>query len=421
MIWHQASCTTEINDRNRDGGVLLCADATQFDLGSYIGQAQCIYLDPPGLGNKALDCKVRVGEKGWQTSRQGVFLPAFQPYALPGEGGYLGQLRKLLTLSHQLLKDTGSIFLHCDASTLTPARLLMDEIFGEDQFRNQIIWNYQIGGISKRFFGRRHDVILFYAKSRQHFFDLTQVPVQRKESRSNHLRRQVDEKGRSYRSITTAGKTYIYYDDEPTYPDDVWSDVSQLQQSSPQRSGYPSQKPQALLERMILSTTVSGDLVVDLCAGSGTSLLAAAENGRRFLGLDTSPLAFAISRKRLDDYRLVCQAPLSSMNALLDVSAHPGIGYYTVTLNSLTQPEGDYAGLRSQPEDLQIQGLDAIDQWHAGLLNKGVFVSYASSLRGKQSPELERSLQVPLLRGTVAVLLIDILGRRSLWTGSPAF
>ena len=86
------------------------------------------------------------------------------------------------------------------------ARLLCDDIFGAEQFRNEIIWSYQTGGRSLKYFSRKHDNILFYAKSKAHFFDITQVSTQKKEQRSNHLKREVDEQGRPYRSIVSNGK-----------------------------------------------------------------------------------------------------------------------------------------------------------------------------------------------------------------------
>ncbi len=420
MIWHRSQCFREINDQQQEGGLLICANSLQTDLSAFYGQVQTVYLDPPGSSGQQFFCKLRVGEKGWQTSRQAVLLPAYRDYAAPTDPEYLDDLRRLLTRAHLLLNETGSIFLQVDPNGLARARLMMDEIFGEENFRNQLIWSYQTGGRSKRYFSRKHEAILFYAKSPAHYFDLAAVPVARKEARSNHLKRQVDEQGRSFRSITSGGKTYIYYDDEPVYPDDVWADVSLMQQKDPQRTGYPGQKPQALLDRMILSTTRPGDLVVDLACGSGTALISAAENGRRFLGIDSSPVAFAVSRKRLSGYRLVCQAPLSDGAAMLDANTMPGIGYYTVTLNAYTVPEEELDGLKREPANLKMDGLDLVDQWYAGLINKGVFVAYASAARAKQTPELAASLEVPLLRGTVAILLIDVMGRRSLWTGAPA-
>ncbi|NLE69806.1 MAG: site-specific DNA-methyltransferase [Clostridiales bacterium] len=420
MIWHRSHCVREINDQQQEGGLLICQDALDTDLSAFVGQAQMIYLDPPGTTGNRFDCKLRVGKKGWESSRQAVQLYAYSDDPSPRDEGHLSRLRKLLLLSNQLLNETGSLFLHVDVDNLARARLMMDEVFGEKQFRNQIIWSYQTGGRSKRYFSRKHDAILFYAKSDRHYFDITQVPVAKRGSRDNHLKRHVDEHGRSYRSIQSGGKKYIYYDDEPVYPDDVWADVSQMQQKDPQRTGYPGQKPQALLDRMLLSTTKPGDLVMDLCCGSGTTLASAAAHGRHFVGIDKSRVAFAVCRKRLAPYRLVCQAPLSESGAMLDAAAVPGIGFYTVSINAYTVPEEELQGLTRQPRDLHLEGLDLIDQWHAGLINKGVFTAYASALRSKQTPELDTSLEVPLLRGTVAILLIDVLGRRSLWTGSPA-
>lgn len=420
MIWHRAECFREINDRPREGGSLLCADALSADLTHFYGQVQCVYLDPPGETGGRFVCKMRVGGAGWATSRQAVWLPAYEDQNILGEPSRSAFLSGLLLLSRELLNPTGSIFLHTDYRTSARDRLLMDEVFGKDNFRNEIVWSYQTGGRSRRCFSRMHDTLLFYARSPAHFFDLGGVPVKRKESRNNHMKRQVDEKGRSYRSIATGGKVYVYYDDEPVYPDDVWSDVSQLQQKDPQRTGYPGQKPQALLDRIILSTTRPGDLVADLACGSGTALASAAANDRRFLGVDRSGCAFSVCRKRLDPYRMVCQAPLSQSGAMLDASVLPGIGYYTVTLNAFTLPEDELDRFRKEPGDLRLRGLDGVDQWYAGLLGNGVFVAYASSLRAKGKPDIASSLEVPLLRGTVAVMVMDVLGRRTLWTGSSA-
>lgn len=420
MIWHRASCLREINDQPQEGGLLICVDSLSADLSAFYGQVQAVYLDLPGVSGGTPACKLRVGAEGWETSRQAVFLHAYEEFARPDDPDYLETLRAMLTLSHRLLTDSGSIFLHLDAQALARARLMMDEVFGADNFRNQIIWSYQAGGRSKRYFSRKHDVILFYAKSPAHYFDITQVPVNRREVRSNHLKRHVDAQGRSYRSIKVGGKEYIYYDDEPAYPDDVWADVSQMQQKDPQRTGYPGQKPQALLDRMLLSTTKPGDLVADLACGSGTALQSAAANQRRFIGLDRSPVAFMVCRKRLANYRLVCQAPLSDSLAMLDAKAVPGIGFYTVSLNAYTVPLDELASVKRQPADLPLEGLDLVDQWYAGLINSGVFVAYASSVRSKQTPDLATSLEVPLLKGAVGILLIDVLGRRSLWTGASA-
>ena len=224
------------------------------------------------------------------------------------------------------------------------------------------------------------------------------------------------------RAVPTApsypmGKTYIYYDDEPSYPDSVWSDLGQMQQKDPQRSGYPTQKPLALLDRIILCATSPGDLVCDFMCGSGTSLLSAANNSRQFLGMDACRHAFSVCRKRLVNTALTSISPFSQAEAMLDASVLPGIGYFAVTLNAYTL--GGSAFERFEADGAQqISGLDAVDQWYAGLMTGGNFVVYASSIRTKKSPALLRELSVPLLRGSVCILLIDVLGHRSLWTAS---
>ncbi|NLG57936.1 MAG: site-specific DNA-methyltransferase [Clostridiales bacterium] len=420
MIWQRAECITEVSEQSGIGGELMLGDALKADLEAYKGQAQCVYLDPPGISGGSFSCRMRVGEAGWETGKRYVELPAYTDFPATGTKEHEAFLRALLRRARGLMAESGSIFLHTDQLTSARARLLMDEVFGQENFRNEIIWRYQTGGRSKRYFSRKHDSILFYAKSPAHFFDITQVPSQKKAQRANHMKRRVDEKGRGYRSITTGGKTYIYYDDEPVYPDDVWEDVSSMQQKDPQRTGYPAQKPQALLERMILSTTRPGDLVADLTCGSGTALVAAADTGRRYLGLDKSPLSLAVCRKRLAPWPLVLEAPLQGSDALVDASALAGIGYYTVGLHAYTLPADPLQDYPAKPLGLDLTGLDGVDQWYAGLLNNGVFTAYNASLRQKQTPRLARELEVPLLRGTVAILIVDVLGRRSLWTGARA-
>ncbi len=414
MMWQRAVCEVERVDAPGAKGKLMQGDARELDLSEYYGKVQCVYIDPPYFTGGHFTYRMRVGEEGWRTGRRYIDLPAFNDFAQAGRENYLSFLREMIHLAHKLLCDSGSFFLHVDWRSVAHARLLCDDIFGENQFRNEIIWSYQTGGRSIRYFSRKHDNILFYARSKNHFFDITKVPVSKKIERRNHLKRHVDEHGRSYRSIKTGGKTYIYYDDEPSYPDDVWTDLSQMQQKDPQRTGYATQKPVSLLDRIILCSTKPGDLVADVCCGSGTTLISAAGNGRRFLGADVSRSAFTASRKRLANTAVQCYAPFTGQPLMLDAAVSTGIGYYDIKLNAYTLPPEAMKRL----EHLEVQGLEAVDQWYAGLINNNEFVVYASGLRQKQTPELETELSIPLLRGTLAILVIDVLGNRSLWTPS---
>lgn len=418
MMWQRVSCDKERVDFAGSRGTLMRGDALKMDLSAWYGKVQCIYLDPPFFTGEHFKFRMRIGEKGWRTGRPAIDLSAYDDFSNGDIEAYVSFLSEAIHLAHRLLHPSGSLFLHVDWRSTARARLLLDDIFGEDQFRNEIIWSYQTGGRSMRYFSRKHDSILFYAKSKEHFFDITQVPCSTKKERSNHLKRHVDENGRSYRSITSGGKVYIYYDDEPAYPDDVWTDLSQMQQKDPQRTGYATQKPVSLLDRIILCSTKPGDLVADFMCGSGTTLASAAANGRQFLGVDSSQHAFSVCRKRLQDTALTCLAPFSSVSAMLDASAMPGIGYYSVTLNAYELGGDALSGFMQGKSPVHIRGLDAVDQWHAGLLNGSAFVSYASAGRSKQQPQLPTELQVPLLRGTLGILLIDVLGNRTLWAPS---
>ena len=347
--------------------------------------------------------RMRVGEQGWETGRDPLFLPAYSD-KFSSKAEYLALLRAALENARMLLNDTGSLFLHLDSRMSAHARILCDEIFGESNFVNEIIWAYQSGGRSMKRFSRKHDVILFYRKSRKQYFDITAVPLPRSENRSNHMRRCVDENGRSYRTIQSGGKTYTYYDDEPVYPGDVWADVSHLQQKDPQRTGYDTQKPLALMSRIIQCSTRPGDLVADLFGGSGTTAAAAAQHGRRYLISDSSPAALAVCRKRLLDTGMVLCADAFCAGAAMDAEFVPGIAFHDVRITSYTPPAG-----------CPISGLDAVDQWSVGFYDQGVFRSQANAARRKQTPALPDMLQLPQLRGQPAILICDIYGNRSLW------
>ena len=177
-------------------------------------------------------------------------------------------------------------------------RLMLDEIFGQTNFMNEIIWAYKSGGRSTRHFSRKHDTILFYRKSKAVYFNIHAVGVPRGPEKRNNMKRSIDELGRVYFSIRSGGKTYTYYEDTPIFPSDVWDDVEHLHQRDPERTGFGTQKPEALLRRILLASSRPGDLVCDLFSGSGTTAAVAAKLGRRFLVADASPVAMQLLRAR---------------------------------------------------------------------------------------------------------------------------
>lgn len=374
------------------------------------GQVQMVYLDPPFNTGKRFDLKVRIGEEGYRTGTRTMMLPAYDD-RWPDREQYMQMMKKTLELAHALLKKEGTIFLHIDARMHAHMRLLMDEVFGENNFLNEIIWSYQTGGRARTYFPRKHDVILFYAKSRSYYFNLKGAPIERAQARSNHMRRAVDENGRSYRSIISAGKEYRYYDDEPAYPGDVWDDISHLQQKDPERSGYETQKPVKLLERMIRCATQEGDLVCDLFGGSGTTAVAAARLNRRFLCVDRSPLAIAVAGKRLSlttagretGYAYAVEAPCGEDDCRVEAEVFPAISSYTVHLIDFVSDAATQAG---------VKGLDAVDHWSAGFIQGDTYRGCVSSARTSAAPALKTVMEMPVCAGEPCVMIVDIWGNR---------
>jgi len=230
-----------------------------------------IYADPPFFTNT-----VRNGGK--RTGRQLQYSDEWS-----GIGEYIRWLSPRLRRCRELLRDTGTMFLHLDWHAAHYAKVEMDRVFGHDNFLNEIIWYYKTGGTSRRHFSRKHDTLLFYAKTADYSF----YPVK---ERSYLMHRY------GFSNIT------ILKDEEglfrEAYCRDVW-DIPAIRGNQPQNTGYPSQKPEALAERIILSTTREHDLVGDFFCGSGTVASVAARMGRRWAAFDSSDDAFDISRRRL--------------------------------------------------------------------------------------------------------------------------
>ena len=412
-MWAQMSQERELLGGG-SGGTLLQGDARLLRdrLAPFMEKVQCLYMDPPFWTGDVFRYKMRVGQKGYAQG-QSVLLPAYQDRLEKEE--YLAFLEEMLTLAKDLLSPQGTLFLHIDSRVHAHARLMLDKLMGEDHFVNEIIWVYQTGGRAVRHFSRKHDTILMYRKSQRAYFNIAGVSISRAKNRQNHMKRQVDEKGRSYRTIKVGGKLYTYYDDEPAYLSDVWADVSHLQQKDPQRTGYDTQKPIRLLERIILSTTRPGDLVCDLCAGSGTTLAAAALNGRAFLGVDVGASAVGVCRRRLIDRDFQLEWPPERVESQLRAQVLPGLGFYQVELLGFTLSKREEGALIKSPQGFPLGPLDAVDQWSVGLIRGGSFHVSQSWVRSFRAPEPPAFLEAPVLTGRLAVEIVDILGRKSLW------
>ncbi|TVQ57133.1 MAG: site-specific DNA-methyltransferase [Phycisphaerales bacterium] len=215
--------------------------------------ADLVYLDPPFNTGRA------------QTGRAGTYADRWD-----SAEAYRNALRPVLAQAHRLLKPTGSILLHCDWRTCHYSRLELDGIFGEENFVNHLIWAYGLGGSSPRRFARKHDDILFYGRSTSYYFDPPMVPATSARMRGE-LKKATDV-----------------------------LQIPAINNMARERTGYPTQKPLALLELLIRACCPAGGRVVDPFCGSGTTLVAARALGRRAVGIDRNPEAVRIARERLE-------------------------------------------------------------------------------------------------------------------------
>ncbi len=416
MMWQRASCRYETSGFSGAGGLLVQGDFLNADLGSYLNKIQCIYIDPPILSETPSYLENYIGGSAKKTLK----IKAYDNFN-PGDAeNYKEFLNKILLRSFKLLSEEGVLFFHLNGggSLSYLPRKALDEVFGQDNFINEIIWNYKLPGKAKKYFSQRHETILYYAKNKaRRYFNIHKIPCGKKKENDNHMKRLVDSKGRSYRYIKSGDKKYIYYDDAYKYPDDVWNDIQYLNKRDSEFYFFEGQKPKALLSRMIRCSTRKGDYVLDPMCGSGTSLAAASENNCQFIGIDSSKHAIAVSRKRLRDKRVRVLAPFSDESAMLDASVITGIGFFEVSINFYSM------AYDKNTEELYYNGelnmpLDKVDQWYAGILKDGVFTAYASSVRTIKNPALKRSLSIPVLKGAVAILIVDIFSNRSLWVST---
>ncbi len=206
-------------------------------------------------------------------------------HSLLGDCGmmaYLSYMVLRLAEIRRVLKPNGSVYLHCDPTVSHYLKIIMDAVFGANNFRNEIVWSYQRWTGGTKHFQRMHDTILFYAKSNKDcVFNALTEPYSQK---SQH-------KGRRHSKFTKAGKIEQKYTSDTTRQKsmrDVW-DISYLNSQAKERLGYRTQKPLALLERIIQASSNKGDIVLDPFCGCGTTVDAANRLDRRWIGIDISP------------------------------------------------------------------------------------------------------------------------------------
>lgn len=304
-------------------------------LKNFRGKIDLIYIDPP-FDSKA-DYKMRIEKRGVEVTSDNNVFEEKQYGDIWNNDEYLQFMFERLTLMHQLLSDDGSIFLHCDYHRNHHLRCLMDDVFGPNNIVNEIIWCYTGPGSPKmKQFNRKHDTILWYSKSQSWTFNAENIRVPYKDPNQT-LRKAFGDDFKSEETIQA-------YREKGRIPDDWWdfSVAARKRIDGIDRMGYPTEKPQPLIERIIEACSKKGDLVFDCFMGSGTTQAVAYKLGRRFLGADINLGAVQTTTKRL----------INLMNENVDILQDEKVGFEVYNVNNY-----DFFRNPIEAKDLLIEAL----------------------------------------------------------------
>ncbi len=288
------------------------------------GGLKLIYIDPPFAVGADFGFNIEIGGETAEKKQSIIEEIAYRDTWGKGISSYLSMMYERLKLMHKLLAEDGSIYLHCDWRVVGFLRIILLDVFGEDNFKGHIIWRSMTpsGFKGQTSLGRSHDDILYFSKSEKVTYNPQKIPYTKEYLRERFNK--VDEKGKYFKDekigtattndtierlkkedriyITGNGKLRIkHFLDEADgyYMDDVWSDISHENSQSDIRTGYATQKPEALLERIIKASSNEGDLVADFFCGSGTTAAVAEKLGRKWITADLGRFSVHTARKRL--------------------------------------------------------------------------------------------------------------------------
>ena len=318
------------------------------------GGLKLIYIDPPFDVGADFSMKVEIGDEELTKKPNVLEELAYRDTWQKGTDSFTAMIYERLSLMRDLLAEDGSIYVHCDWRVNSYIRLAMDEIFGKDNFLNEIIWHYRRWSAPSSKFQNMHDSIYLYRKNQITIFNQllqeysnekwveTTVRgvvggklVRLKDKQGNYIKRATDNKG------------------VPMH--DVWEDINFIAPTAKERINYPTQKPEALLERIIKASSNEGDLVADFFCGSGTTCAVAEKLGRKWIGSDLGKFAIHTTRKRMIDTQRELKNSSKNFRAfeILNLGKYERQHYIGVNMNlrekeqqkQLAEKEKDYIRL----------------------------------------------------------------------------
>ncbi|MEA1994957.1 MAG: site-specific DNA-methyltransferase, partial [Campylobacterota bacterium] len=286
LIWgdNKLILSSLINGHLREEIEKACPERSERE-----GGVKLIYIDPPFAVGADFSFDIKID--GDEVTKKPSIIEeiAYRDTWGRGISSYLSMMYERLKLMHDLLSANGSIYVHCDYRVNSYMRLILDDIFGKENFVNEVIWWYRDpSGAVKEAFMRKHDVILFYAKSiDKHLFNLDAVRIPYKEGTTKQAESKTTSFGRVVK-VHPLGRQ----------PEDVWQ-IAIINSQAKERLDFPTQKPETLLETIVKASSNEGDLVADFFCGSGTSCAVAEKLGRKWICADLGRFAIHTTRKRM--------------------------------------------------------------------------------------------------------------------------
>lgn len=322
-------------------------------LKEFRGKIKLIYIDPP-FDSKA-DYKQTIKLRRKEIVNDYNSFEEKQYTDIWTNDEYLQFMYERLIIMRELLSDDGSIYLHCDPHKNHYLRMIMDEVFGPENFRNELIWCYQERELTKTHYNSKHDNIYFYVKNKDANYTFNYDQIRESYSETTIAKfKYTDEYGRKYRLRYKDGRsdpseesedTYRQYLDESGPLPRDWFNIPILNQAANERTSYPTQKPEAILERIIRASSNPGDIVFDCFMGSGTTMAVALKLGRRFIGSDINLGAIQVSTKRLIQIKNELQQgvnklkrPNEDFNYFLNFAVY-NVNHYDVFRNPIQAKE----------------------------------------------------------------------------------
>lgn len=256
------------------------------------GGIKLIYIDPPFDVGADFSMEIKVGDESITKKSNVLEEIAYRDTWGNGQDSFNAMIYERLSLMKDLLSDDGIIFVHCDYRVNSYIRLILDELFGKENFRNEIIWCYTGASNVGKDFPKKHDTIFRYSKSKNYIFNKDDIRIPYAEGSKDRATRNV---------IGTGGMNFdeIKLNENGKVPEDFWLDIQRAARYPGESVGYPTQKSLKLLERIIKSSSNEGDLVADFFCGSGTTLAVAEKLGRKWIGSDLGKFAIHTTRKRM--------------------------------------------------------------------------------------------------------------------------